>query len=213
MSHLALHVCCGPCMIVPLGQLLERFDRITVVYANSNIHPQSEYEKRRDVAATFAHQLGADFVELPYEPLEWFAAIKHHDRRCLGCYEMRLDAVAQWAQNNNADMVSTVLTISPYQDAEAIASIGERVCDTHGVAYLSESFVALYPESITRSKAEGMYRQKYCGCVYSLEESLRQQEEKALRAQARAEEKAQRRHEAEENKRKKELKREHDRAH
>lgn len=200
-------------MIVPLEQLLERFERITVVYANSNIHPQSEYEKRREITATFAEKLGAEFVELPYEPLRWFAAIEQYDRRCLGCYEMRLDAVAAWAAKNGADAVSTVLSISPYQDYEAIRSTGARVCEEHGVAYLDESFVALYPESIVRSKAAGMYRQKYCGCVFSLEESLRQQEQKAHRQKAREEEKAQRRHEAEENKRKKELKREHDRAH
>lgn len=200
-------------MILPLEQLLERFDHITVVYANSNIHPHSEFEKRRDIAATFAKKLGAEFVELPYQPLDWLAAIAQHDHRCLGCYEMRLDAVAKWAAENGIDAVSTVLTISPYQDYEAIRATGERVCTEHGVTYLDESFVALYPKSVMRSKAEGMYRQKYCGCVYSLEESLRQQEEKALRQQARAEEKAQRRREAEENTRKKELKREHDRAH
>ena len=200
-------------MILPLEEMLREYDHVTVVYANSNIHPRTEYERRRDFASTFARAMGADFIELPYEPHEWFKAIEGSEPRCVGCYEMRLGAVARWAAEQGADAVASVLTISPYQDSEAIHTCGERACRVAGVTYLAKTFVAYYPQSIVRSKAEGIYRQKYCGCVYSLEESLQQQRAKMLRQAEERARKAQRRAEAQANRVKKQAKKEHDRAH
>lgn len=213
MSHLALHVCCAPCMILPLEHLKERFERITVVYANSNIHPEAEYIRRRDFARTFALQLGAEFVEVEYNPLKWMHAVADKKPRCVGCYELRLGEVAKWAAENGADVVSTVLTISPYQDHEAIADCGRAACKARGLVYLDESFVALYPQSINRSKAEHIYRQNYCGCAPSLQESLVQQEQRAQRKAALQKEKEQRCAQALINKQMKQKKKEHDRAH
>lgn len=213
MSHLALHVCCAPCMILPLEELLKEYDRVTVVYANSNIHPQSEYELRRNFAAQFAREMGAEFVELPYAPTTWFAAIEGLESRCEGCYELRLGAVAQWAADNDVQAMTSVLTISPYQNHEAIHACGRRACERVGITYLPKTFVAYYPQSVERSRSAGIYRQKYCGCVYSLEESLAQQRASEQRKNEVAAQKAQRRAEAEANKKNKQAKKEHDRAH
>lgn len=199
-------------MILPLEELLRDFDRVTVVYANSNIHPESEYERRRDFAQKFALEMGADFVELPYEPLAWLTAIEDRSVRCEGCYEFRLGAVAQWAASHEADAVTSVLTISPYQNHDLIHECGRRVCESAGVAYLPKTFVAYYPKSVERSRTLEIYRQKYCGCVFSLEESLEQQHQKELRKQQERELKARRRAEADANRKKKQVKKEHDRA-
>lgn len=200
-------------MILPLEEMLQEFDRVTVVYANSNIHPKTEYEHRRDFAREFALKLGAEFVELAYEPTHWMQAIKNKDPRCKGCYEMRLGAVAQWAAEHGADTVSSVMTISPYQDNELINAVGKHVCEQFSIAYLPKVFVAYYPQSIERSKAEGMYRQKYCGCALSLAEYLEQQAAKKQRQAQRDALKETRRLEAQANREKKNLKKEYDRAH
>lgn len=200
-------------MILPLEEMLHEFDRVTVVYSNSNIHPQTEYERRRDFARDFALKLGAEFVELAYEPTQWTQAIKGKDPRCEGCYEMRLGAVALWAAENGADAVSSVMTISPYQDNELINDVGTRVCERLGVTYLPKVFVAYYPQSIERSKAVGIYRQKYCGCALSLVESLEQQSAKKQRQAQREALKEARRIEAQANREKKKRKKECDRAH
>lgn len=200
-------------MILPLEEMLQEFGRVTVVYSNSNIHPKTEYERRRDFAHDFALKLGAEFVELAYEPTQWTQAIKDKDPRCEGCYEMRLGAVAQWASENGVDAVTSVMTISPYQDNELINAVGARVSERFGVTYLPKVFVAYYPQSIERSKAEGIYRQKYCGCALSLVESLEQQLTKKQRQAQRDALKEARRLEAQANREKKNLKKESDRAH
>lgn len=178
---LALHACCGPCLIEPYDDLAGDFD-IVVVYANPNIHPVAEYERRRDVAAAYAERVGARFVELSYDPAEWLARVgavaTAPKQRCRACYRLRIDKVAEWAAANGVDAVSTTLTVSPYQDPDAITAAGESAASDAGVRYVARDYRERYPEATRRSRELGMYRQNYCGCVMSELEAAEQRRQR-----------------------------------
>lgn len=182
---LALHACCGPCLIEPYDDLGVDFE-IVIVYANPNIHPLAEYVRRRDVAAAYAEHAGARFVELPYEPSEWLARVgvvsASPARRCRECYHLRMEKVAKWAAANGVAAVSTTLTVSPYQDPDAIAAAGESAAGDAGVRFVARDYRERYPEATRRSRELGMYRQNYCGCVMSeLEAAEQRRQRKAAR--------------------------------
>ena len=187
-SRLLLHACCGPCLIEPLESLAEEAEHVTIVFSNSNIHPAEEYNRRRDTLRAWADPLGVEVVELDYDPAEWTAVVgplaNAGPERCRACYALRLDRVARFAAENGFDAVATTLTVSPYQDAVAIADEGRRAAAAAGVAYLDRDFRERYPEATRRSREAGMYRQNYCGCVFSEAESRRERDERRARRQA-----------------------------
>jgi epoxyqueuosine reductase len=190
-ARLLLHACCGPCLIEPLDALASEADSVTVAFANSNIHPAEEYERRRDALCAYAHEVGVDVVELPYDPEAWFDAVaplaSAGAARCRACYRLRLRAAARYAADAGYDAIATTLTVSPYQESDAIRAEGERAAAEVGIAYLHRDFRPRYPEATRRSRELGMYRQNYCGCVLSEAEAKR---ERAARKAARAAEKA-----------------------
>ena len=189
-ARLLLHACCGPCLIEPLEALAAEADHVTIVFANSNIHPAEEYERRRDTLRAYAEGVGVDVVELPYDPATWFDAVaplaNAGTARCRACYRMRLTRAAGYASEHGYDAIATTLTVSPYQDADAIRAEGERAAAEAGVSYLHRDFRESYPEAPRRSRELGMYRQNYCGCVLSEAEAKR---ERAARKAARADRK------------------------
>jgi len=178
--RLALHTCCGPCLLEPLDALSAEAEQVTIVYANPNIHPAEEYARRLSTLREYAENIGAEVIELPYEPQVWAdrVGVHAHDAaaRCRACYALRLGLTAAWAADNGCDAIATTLTVSPYQDAEAIAQEGERAADRHGVEYLARDFRDRYPQATRRSRELDMYRQNYCGCVYSEEDARRERE-------------------------------------
>jgi epoxyqueuosine reductase len=178
--RLALHTCCGPCLLEPLDALTHEAEQITVVYANPNIHPSEEYARRLSTLKQYAQTIGAKVVELPYEPQVWAERVGVHgddaSARCRACYELRLGLTAEWAAENGCDAIATTLTVSPYQDIEAIAEEGARAASQHGIEYLARDFRDRYAEATRRSRELEMYRQNYCGCVYSEGEARRQRE-------------------------------------
>lgn len=184
---LALHACCGPCLLEPYDALSREVEQIAVIYANPNIQPADEYARRRDTIAAHTTAFGMAWVELPYDAAGWSDAVASvvHDRvqRCRACYRLRIGSVAQWAADNGFDAVATTLTVSPYQDPAAITEEGAAAAAAAGVRYLERDFRALYEQATRRSKELGMYRQSYCGCLPSLAEA---QEERAARKAERA---------------------------
>jgi predicted adenine nucleotide alpha hydrolase (AANH) superfamily ATPase len=174
--RIALHACCGPCLLEPYDALTaDGADEVLVFYANPNIHPREEYERRRDTLLAYAEERGIRAQELPYDRDTWDAAVAglEDDRpaRCRACFRVRLGAVAARAADLGMDAVATTLTVSPYQDPEAIREAGEQVCAEAGVAFLVTDFRDRYPMATRRSRELGMYRQKYCGCRYSEDEA------------------------------------------
>jgi len=186
-KRLALHVCCGPCFIEPYEALVKQAVEVVAVYFNPNIRPAEEYERRRDTMLAYARDLEVSAVELPYDPAAWLETAGRHARdqreRCRACYRLRLAEVARWASGNGFDAMTTTLTVSPYQDAEAIAEEGAAAAAAVGIEFVRRDFTDRYTEATRRSRELGMYRQNYCGCVMS---DLEAREQRAARKAARA---------------------------
>ncbi len=178
-----LHACCGPCLLEPFDALAREHE-VTVAYANPNIHPAEEYERRRDTLFAHAAAHGIEVVELPYEPERWRRAVTGLEgdpqRRCRACLGLRLGMVAERAAGGGFEAVATSLTVSPYQDPDAISEAGRDACDAMGVTYLVADFRDRYAEATRRSREKGMYRQNYCGCEFSRVEA--EQDREARRA-------------------------------
>ena len=189
-----LHACCGPCLLEPYDVLSAHAD-VAVCYANPNIAPAAEYERRRDALLAYAGDEGIEVVEVPYAPERWTAAVAgtEGDRaaRCRACYELRIGMVAAEAASGAYDAVATTLAVSPYQDPAAIREAGEAACAAVGVRFIAADFRDRYSDATRRSRELGMYRQNYCGCLPSGAEAAAEREERrrarvAARAAARS---------------------------
>jgi predicted adenine nucleotide alpha hydrolase (AANH) superfamily ATPase len=188
---LLLHACCGPCLIEPLDEFSAIADELTIVFANSNIHPAEEYERRKATLCAYAESMGATVVELDYDPAAWMEAVgplaRSGAERCRACYRLRLDEAARFAAQGGFDALATTLTISPYQSPEAIREEGRAAAARAGIEWVDRDFRESYGEATRRSRELGMYRQNYCGCVLSDVES---REARATRRARKAAEKA-----------------------
>jgi predicted adenine nucleotide alpha hydrolase (AANH) superfamily ATPase len=184
---LMLHACCGPCLLEPYDALVAQGCDVRVAYANPNIHPRAEYERRRDTLLAYAAAHGITVDELDYDLDAWQVAVAGLEsapgERCRACFRVRLGQTARHAADLGYDAVATTLTVSPYQDPDAIREAGEHVCAEAGVAFFVTDFRDRYPAATRRSRELGMYRQNYCGCRYSDDEA---QESRARRKAERA---------------------------
>ena len=176
---LLLHACCGPCSSYIIEYLSKYFD-ITIYYYNPNTYPETEYNRRLDELNKFIISFNncVRVVEGNYEPGEFYKAIKglehlgEKSQRCYNCYKLRMEKSAIYAKKNNYDYFTTTLSISPYKNAEWINAIGKKLEAEIGIKYLYSDFKKKngYIRSIELSKEYGLYRQEYCGCVYSKQE-------------------------------------------
>ena len=194
---LLLHSCCAPCSSYVL-EYLSKYFKITLLYYNPNISPKEEYEarvreqKRLIGEMDFVHPV--QFMEGKYLPEEFYRAVKGHEEdkeggeRCFICYEQRLREGAIAAKAGGFDYFTTTLSISPLKNAQKLNEIGGRLAEQYGVKYLFSDFKKKegYKKSTEISKEYHMYRQYYCGCVYSKRDRdreivlRRQQEEQIL---------------------------------
>jgi predicted adenine nucleotide alpha hydrolase (AANH) superfamily ATPase len=187
--RIMLHACCGPCLLEPFDALSATHE-VRVVYANPNIHPREEYERRRDTLLAYTRERGIEADEAPYEPEAWEDAVRGFGglpgQRCRACFRLRLGLAAARAAELGCDALATTLTVSPYQDPHAIREAGEAAAAQHGVTFLVTDFRDRYAEASRRSRELGMYRQDFCGCRYSKSEAdagrERRRAEKAERA-------------------------------
>ena len=189
--RLLLHACCGPCSSAVLEQLCQYFD-ITILYYNPNIWPAAEYRRREEELERFvaaAHPLGVTVVEDRYDPEEFYAAARgleaepERGARCTACYRLRMRRAAAYAAANGFDWFTTTLSISPHKDAERINQIGQELAAEYGVPHLPSDFKKKngYLRSLQLSAEYGLYRQDYCGCVYSHAQSEAERQAKAGR--------------------------------
>lgn len=189
--RLLLHACCGPCLLEPLDALAREADEVTIIFANPNIHPAEEYARRRDTLAEYAARVGVAVVEVPYDREAWDEAVaplaSAGAQRCRACYRLRLTAAARYAAENGFDALATTLTVSPYQHHDAIREEGQAAARAAQIAWLDRDFRERYRNATARSRELGMYRQNYCGCVFSAAEA---EGERAARKAARLAEKA-----------------------
>lgn len=164
-----MHTCCGPCSIYPLKVLRQEDHEVTGFFYNPNIHPYREFQRRRDTLAEFARlALLPLHIDQSYD-LEAFllGAIERGKDRCLFCYRMRLERAFYKARDEGFEAITTTLLYSKYQRHDEIAAIGTELAQTYGVAYLYRDFRAGWGEGQEESKRLNMYRQNYCGCVFS----------------------------------------------
>lgn len=164
-----LHICCGPCALYPLSVLREEGLEVTAFFFNHNIHPYQEFVKRRDAARQMAEQEGLPLQVLDSYQLDEFLAnvAAAPDKRCGYCYASRLDAAAAAARVGGFDAFTSSLFYSRYQDHELMRSKALEAAANHGVSFLYRDFRIGWQEGIRRSKELGLYRQQYCGCIYS----------------------------------------------
>ena len=178
---LLLHSCCAPCSSYVL-EYLSRYFKITVFYYNPNIYPEEEFYKRRSEQERFISQLPTknpiSFIGTEHMSEEFYKAVKglEHIReggeRCFACYRLRLEESAIAARNMGADYFTTTLSISPMKNARKLNEIGDELGEKYGVKYLFSDFKKRngYKRSTELSREYGIYRQNYCGCVFSLRE-------------------------------------------
>lgn len=184
---LLLHCCCAPCSSYVLEYLSACF-RITVFYYNPNISPESEYYKRLEELQRLLREkpLDSPVAQHPaeYDPERFYALAKGLEElpeggeRCYRCYELRLRETAREARENGFDYFTTTLSISPYKNAAKLNEIGGRLGEEYGVPYLFSDFKKKggYQRSIQLSREYGLYRQAYCGCVFSKQTYCKREE-------------------------------------
>lgn len=174
-----LHSCCAPCSSYVL-EYLSNYFKITVFYYNPNIYPDEEYFKRVKEQEEFIEKLPAknkiSFIEGNFDKNSFYCAVKGLENipeggeRCFKCYELRLRKTALTALNLGFDYFCTTLSISPLKKADKLNEIGIKIGNEYGVKYLPSDFKKKngYKRSVELSREYGMYRQNYCGCVFSL---------------------------------------------
>lgn len=180
VPRLLLHSCCAPCSSYVLEYLSEYFE-ITVFYYNPNIYPESEFTKRileqQELISKMHFFHPVSFLAGRYEKEKFYAMakgledVKEGGERCFKCYELRLKETARMAKKGGFDYFATTLTISPMKNAEKLNNIGTEISSIYQVDYLCSDFKKKngYKRSIELSGQYGLYRQNYCGCVFSME--------------------------------------------
>ena len=173
-KKLLLHACCAPCSTACLERLSGLMD-VTVLFYNPNIEDE-EYQKRKTELTGFLTRTGwADFLDCDHQKEAYYAAVKGLEdqkeggARCAKCFKLRLDFTARTAAQEGYDYIATTLTVSPLKNARLINEIGEECAKEHGVKWLPSDFKKGdgYLRSCILSKEHGLYRQNYCGCIFS----------------------------------------------
>jgi len=190
--NILLHICCSNCSIYPVRILREEKHDIAGFWFNPNIHPYEEYYLRLDSLKRLAGdwKFEVNYTE-DYLPQEYFQMFNMSDdvltddagptrsnglkvplspERCSACYRLRLEKTAEHAQKQGFNAFSTTLLISPYQDFEQIVSAGKELADTYNVEFYVRDYRPYFREAMAYAKGLGLYRQKYCGCIFSREE-------------------------------------------
>lgn len=163
-----LHTCCAPCLIVPHRLLSERGYEVVPFFYNPNVHPFREYRERFLAVLDYCEEEGLDLHTGQYDMANFLQEVSARvDTRCERCFQLRLSSAAAEARRLGIGEFTTTLLVSPYQDQGLIREAGEAAAIEQGVLFLGEDMTPGYEESVRVSREAGMYRQSYCGCVYS----------------------------------------------
>lgn len=174
---LLLHACCAPCSSAVLEVLSEHFD-ITIFFYNPNISPKSEFDYRLDELYRLLGEMNLSQIKIvapEYNENEFFEIAKGNESlpeggaRCKDCYRLRLEKTAEYAKRDGFDYFTTTLSVSPYKNAQALNEIGSELSEKYGVKYLLSDFKKNdgYKRSCQLSRDFNLYRQNYCGCIFS----------------------------------------------
>ena len=188
MKKLLMHACCGPCFVYVEDDLRKNGLRnddgsyskdftYEVVFYNPNIHPKVEYERRKEAFIEFCKMKNVNYNVIDEYSLNGFVKNvveqtgenKRYKIRCEFCYYMRLKRIFEYAKENNFDVVSTTLTISPYQNHELIKKIGKNLEKEYGIEFRYIDYREHFREGQRMARETQIYMQKYCGCVFSFD--------------------------------------------
>jgi predicted adenine nucleotide alpha hydrolase (AANH) superfamily ATPase len=169
-----LHICCAPCLIYPLKKLRELNFEVGGFFYNPNIYPSQEYLLREKTVSEYANRAECSvyFAEGSADGLfpEAQAAAMNKADRCKKCWYLRMRKTAEHARSIGVTTFTTTLLVSPYQDQEMLKQAGEKAAAEYGITFYYYNFSEGYQEAVRVSKQEALYRQKYCGCRFSLQE-------------------------------------------
>ncbi|OGI09242.1 MAG: hypothetical protein A2Y40_08825 [Candidatus Margulisbacteria bacterium GWF2_35_9] len=177
MEKLLLHVCCAPCSTAVIEKLQKNYE-ITCLFYNPNIHPEEEYKLRLKEALRYSSINNVVMKEENYVPDDWHKVIKGTETateksgvRCAKCFALRLEKTAEIASKERYDYFTTTLSVSPHKNVNIINEIGYKLEKDFSSKYYSGDFKKEdgYKRSIELSKEYNLYRQSYCGCIYSRE--------------------------------------------
>jgi len=174
VNTVLLHICCGVCAFYPIERLKEEGFCVVGFFFNPNIHPESEYLKRKQVSEKVAKLTSIEITKGEYEPKIWLDACRDYEdepeghKRCFLCYELRLKKTLEVCKEKKFNCFATTLTVSPHKNSKAIIETGESI---GGDYFLPVDFKKRdgFKKTIELSKKFNLYRQSYCGCVYSRE--------------------------------------------
>lgn len=174
MNKVLLHVCCGPCAVGSIPKI-EDWD-VTLFFANSNIDSLEEFDKRFEAATTVSSHYRRDIIKEEYDHDSWVEYIKglegepEKGNRCLKCFEFSFKLTAERAKSMEIPFFTSTLTISPHKNSKKIMEIGQAVAKEYGIDFLMVDFCKEngFKLSVDLSKELNLYRQKYCGCEYSM---------------------------------------------
>lgn len=171
-----LHICCAPCLIYPLEKLKAEGFCVTGFFYNPNIHPFSEYQKRKEATLKLSQDENLKIHYPAYRIEEYFGPLNQKVKtlqRCPLCFSLRLKKTAQTAKQGGFSYFSTTLLVSPYQDQELLKKIGDEIAKEEKIEFYSEDFRPGFKITHQQAHQKGIYCQKYCGCLYSQVELCR----------------------------------------
>ncbi|MBD3310459.1 hypothetical protein GF351_04525 [Candidatus Woesearchaeota archaeon] len=175
MKRLLLHACCGPCATYA-ADLLSREYEVELFFYNPNIYPAKEHAKRLENTEIVSRKLDIPLSTGGYDPERWLKAVRGHEQdneggqRCSICFRLRLQKTAEKAKKKGFDAFSTTLTISPFKDSRCINKTGRQAAKDEGTMFLELDLKKDngFRKSVQMSRDMHLYRQKYCGCIYSM---------------------------------------------
>ncbi len=173
-NSILLHACCGPCAEWPLQVLSEEGLPVTVFFYNPNIHPNFEWQRRKDNLEVLTAKRGIDLiVNDEYDEDFWTGKdyLRSYESRCHMCYYIRMKKVARIAKDGGFSAFTTTLLVSIYQQHDLIIDAAQRASAEVGIPFLYRDFRDGFRKGQQMAREDGLYRQKYCGCILSLDES------------------------------------------
>jgi predicted adenine nucleotide alpha hydrolase (AANH) superfamily ATPase len=180
MKKILIHVCCAHCAAYTVEHWRQQGYETQGFWYNPNIHPYLEHQQRLESMRSLAEKINLPLIVSPdYDMPEYFRRVAgHEEERCRHCFELRLEKTAETAREKGYDAFTTTLLISPHQKHDLIKEIGERVAGEKGVAFLYADLRKRYSDSRHITKPMELYRQQYCGCIYSEWERYSNKKEK-----------------------------------
>lgn len=173
--NILLHICCAPCSIYPIEKLRKDKHVIAGFFYNPNIHPYPEYLRRRDAVEKYSKSAALNVIRSDYDLEDYFQHVVYNEttsNRCPVCWWIRMKKTVKFAKENGFDAFTTTLLGSPYQDHEILKSLCLDIAKSVGIKFHYDDFRVGFKEAQGAAKSKGIYRQNYCGCLFSEKEKM-----------------------------------------